>query len=302
MSAHNREIIACANRHTGLASAAVCAAVLLLSHSLSHGAETSLAIIGCGVQQSEDAPFVSPDYHFLPGDFVYFTFQVAGFGIKTNDSGDFRQISLVYEITPEDTKGVPLAAGEKGSVETSLQPEDKNWTPKRRAHFLLPSFIAAGEYKMHVAVRDLVANTEVARDLPFQIGGVRIQPSSTVAVENFHFYRREDDRQPLETPAYSPGDAVYARFDMVGYKLGPGNEYHLAYGLSALRPDGKPFIDQANAAELQESTFYPAQFVPGAIKVLTPRTAPRGAYVLTLTVRDLNSSESYQTKQVFSIE
>ncbi len=301
MSAHKREI-ASVNRHVRLSSGAVCLAALLLSHSLCQAAETSLAIIGSGVQQAEDAPFVSPDYHFLPGDFVYFTFQVAGFGVKSDDSGDTRQISLMYEITPEDAIGVPLAASEKGSIETFLQPEDKNWTPKRRAHFLLPSFTAAGEYKMHVAVKDLIANTEVARDLPFKIGGVKIQSSPSVAVENYHFYRGEDDRQPLDIPAYSPGDSVYARFDMVGYKLGPGNEYHLAYGLSVLRPDGKPFIEQANAAELQESSFYPAQFVPGNINLITPRTAPRGMYVLILTVRDLNSNETYQTKQAFSIE
>jgi hypothetical protein len=301
MSAHNRGS-ASVNRHVRVSRGAVCLAALLLSHSLCRAAETSLAIIGSGVQQAEDAPFVPADYHFLPGDYVYFTFQVAGFGVKSADNGDTRQISLIYEITPEDAQGVPLTAAEKGSVETPLQPEDKNWTPKRRAHFLLPSFVAAGEYKMHVAVKDLIANTEIARDFPFQIGGVKIQPSPAITVENCHFYRGENDRQPLDIAAYSPGDSVYARFDMVGYKLGPGNEYHLAYGLSVLRPDGKPFIDQANAAELQESSFYPAQFVPGNINVITPRTAPRGSYVLILTVRDLNSSETYQTKQAFSIE
>ncbi|MBV9499929.1 MAG: hypothetical protein JO138_11195 [Acidobacteriaceae bacterium] len=301
MSVHNRRFTSIP-RWFRPPTTAVCLTALLLSYCLCRAAEASLAIIDAGVQQSDDAPFVSTEYHFLPGDFVYFTFQVAGFRIKSDDSTETKQISLEYEVIPEDAKGVPLTAAEKGSIKDTLQPEDKNWTPKRRAHFLLPSFVAAGEYKLHVTVKDLIANTEVARDLPFLIGGVKIQPSPTITVENYHFYRREDDRQPLEVPAFSPGDSVYARFDMVGYKLGPDNGYHLGYGISVSRPDGKPFINQANAAELQASSFYPAQFVPGNINLTTPRNALRGEYVLVLTVRDLNSNQTYESKQAFSIE
>ena len=301
MSAHNWKI-ASNSRYFRLSSTAACLAALLLSHCFCRAAETSLAIIDAGVQQSDDAPFVSTEYHFLPGDFVYFTFQVAGFGIKPDESSEAKQISLEYEVVPEDTKGLPLTAAEKGSIKDSLQPEDKNWTPKRRANFLLPSFVAAGEYKIHVTVKDLIANTEVSRDLPFLIGGVKIQPSPTITVENYHFYRREDDRQPLDVPAFSPGDSVYARFDMVGYELGPDNGYHLTYDVSVTRPDGKPFLNQANAAELRASSFYPAQFIPGNINLTTPRNALRGEYVLLLTVRDLNSNQTYQSKQAFSIE
>ncbi len=301
MSAHNRKI-AVIPQYFRPSSTAACLTAFLLSHCLCHAAERALAIIDAGVQQSDDAPFVPTDYHFLPGEYVYFTFQVAAFGIKSDESTETKQISLEYEVVPEDAKGVPLTAAEKGSIKDSLQPEDKNWTPKRRAHFLLPSFVATGQYKVHVAVKDLIANTEVSRDLPFLIGGVKVQPSPTITVENYHFYRREDDRQPLEVPAFSPGDSVYARFDMVGYKIGPDNGYHLAYGVSVSRPDGKPFINQANAAELQASSFYPAQFIPGNINLTTPRNAPRGEYVLVLTVRDLNSNQTYESKQAFSIE
>lgn len=265
-------------------------------------AGSSLAIIDAGVQQSEDAPFVPPDYRFLPGDFVYFTFQVAGFSIKSNDANEVRRIALAYEVTPEDLNGFALTQPNSGTVQVELNPEDKNWMPKRRASFLLPSFLAAGEFRIHVAVKDLFANSEASKDFLFRIGGVKVQPSNTITVQDFHFLRQENDRQPLEVPAYRPGDAIYAIFEMVGYKIGPENQYHVAYGLTVLRPDGKPFLDQPKAADFQKSSFYPAQFVPGNFSVTTSADTSRGEYIIILTVRDLIGNQTYQTKQAFSIE
>lgn len=265
-------------------------------------AESQLAIIDAGVQASEDAPFVSADYQFLPGDYVYFTFQISGFKIKAEQRDEVHRIALKYEITPCDSKGVALSEAVHGGILTELSPEDKNWLPKRRVSFLLPSFIAAGEYHVHVAVEDVFGKAESSADFPFRVGGVPVQSSPTLAVENFHFFRREDDREPLKVPAYSPGDTVYARFDMAGYKLGTKNAYQLSYGLTVLRPDGKTFFEQPNAAQLESDSFYPAQFVPGTINLTTSPDASRGEYVIVLSVRDLIGNQSYQVKQAFSIE
>jgi hypothetical protein len=277
-----------------LVSALVCAC--------GNAAESSLAIVDAGIQQSEDAPFVPADYQFLPGDFVYFTFQIAGFSIKSDDANEVRRISLAYEVTPEDVSGLALTQPNSGTVQVDLNPEDKNWMPKRRVSFLLPSSIAAGEFRIHAVVKDAFANSEASKDIPFRIGGVKVKPSNAITVENFHFLRQENDREPLEVPAYRPGDTIYANFEMVGYKLGPENQYHVMYGLTVLRPDGKPFLDQPNAAELQKTSFYPAQFVPGNFSVTTSRDTARGEYIIILTVRDLIGTQTYQTKQAFSIE
>lgn len=259
-------------------------------------------MIDAGVQSSEDAPFVSAEYRFLPGDYIYFTFQIAGFKIKSEERDEVHRISLKYEIVPCDSKGVALTEAVSGGILTELGPEDKNWQPKRRASFLLPSFIAAGEYHVHVAVEDVFGKTETSADFPFRMGGVQVQPSSVLTIENFQFLRNEGDRQPLKVPAYSPGDTVHARFDMAGYKLGPKNEYQLSYGLAVLRPDGKPFLEDPKAAELQSDSFYPAQFVPGTIELTTSADTSRGEYVIVLTVRDLVGNQTYQAKQAFSVE
>lgn len=265
-------------------------------------AESSLAIVQAGVQPSDDAPFASPAYLFFPGDFLYFTFDVAGFTINSNPDNDTRRISLKYTITPEDSNSVALAPPAAGTIQAELNPEDKNWTPKRRANFHLPSFIPAGEYHVHVVVEDQFAKTQIAKDYPFRIGGIDIRRSPTLTVENFRFFRNPDDRQPLEVPAYSPGDKIYAKFDMVGYKIGQGNQYHVAYGLLVTRPDGKPFVQQPNAANLTDASFYPAQFVPGGLELTTPSNSEPGAYIIVLSVHDLVGNQTYQIKQSFSIE
>jgi hypothetical protein len=265
-------------------------------------AESQLAVVDAGVQASEDAPFVTTDYRFMPGEYVYFTFQIAGFAIKSEERGEVRRISLTYEVETQDANGVALAPSVSDKVQTDLSPEDKNWLPKRRASFLIPSFLAAGEYRVHVTVRDVFGKTEAAANYPFRVGGVGVQASPVLTVQNFGFLRSEGDREPLSVAAYRPGDTVYARFEMVGYKLGPNNAYDLSYGLTVLRPNGKPFFQDPKAAELRSDSFYPAQFLPGTIELTTTPDTARGEYVIILTVRDLIGNQTYELKRAFSVE
>lgn len=264
--------------------------------------DLALAIMQGGVQRAEDSPFAPADFEFLPGDYLYFTFHVAGFQIKSNDTGEIKTLSLQYKITPEDLNGVALAAPVEDKIAGEINKEDKTWTPVRRAMFLLPSFVASGEYRVHVVVKDLIAHTETSRDYPFRIGGTVIQSSKGIRCEHFEFLRSADDTKPVEVPAYNAGDTVYARFLMVGFKVDAGNKYRLAYGVKVLRPDGKSFLDEPKAAQIADESFYPAQFMPGDIQVTTPRDAMHGRYELVLTVRDLNSNQSFDSRQLFSIE
>jgi hypothetical protein len=264
--------------------------------------ESSLAIVDSGVQPSEDAPYVSRDYRFLPGDYLYFTFQISGFAIRSEEPDEVQKISLGYEVTPQDANGVALAPPTSGTIRTELNPEDKHWMPKRQVSFLIPSFVAPGEFRVHIQVKDLMANSETAREFPFYIGGTQIKPSSSITVENFRFLRNENDPEALEVPAYSPGDTVYARFDMVGFKIDSQNHYRLSYGLTVLRPDGTPFLQEPKAAELDANSFYPAQYLPGVVKLKTSSTTSRGGYIVVLTVRDELAGTTSQIRRAFSIE
>ncbi|MBV9303497.1 MAG: hypothetical protein JOY62_09830 [Acidobacteriaceae bacterium] len=264
--------------------------------------DRSLAIIEAGVQDSEDAPFVPSDYQFLPGEFVYSTFKIAGFTVKSEDRGAVERISLGYEVTPQDSKGIALASPTSGTIEVEVNPEDKNWMPMRRCSFLIPSYVAAGEFRIHVVAKDLFSGTEAAKDVPFRIGGTVVQLVDKVAVQNFRFLRQENDRHALDVAAYRPGDTVHISFEVIGYKLGPQNQYRLAYTVTVLRPDGKPFLPQPQTGELAASTFYPAQFVPANFNLTTSGDSARGEYIILLTIRDLIGNQFYQMREPFSLE
>jgi hypothetical protein len=235
--------------------------------------QNPLQIVSAGVESSEDAPFVAGNFRFLPGDYVYCQFQIAGYAVQKKEESEIRKISLTFQITPQDAKGVALTSATSGVIQEELSTEDKNWTPKRRAQFLLPSFVAAGDFHLHVVVKDLIGNASTSRDLPFHIGGTVVAPTENLTVQDFQFLRKEDDTEPLDVPAYAPGDTVYARFTMTGFRVGAGNEYQLSYGITVNRPDGKTYLNEPAAARLSDRSFYPVTFVPSNLSITTTRTS-----------------------------
>lgn len=261
-----------------------------------------LAVLNAGVESSEDAPFVSPNYQFFPGDFVYFSFQVAGFEKKENEETEAAELALSYEVTMSDARGIPLTKSESGEIKEPLHPEDKNWIPKRRASFLVPSFIAAGEYRIHVSVKDLFSGKTAAVDVPFQIGGPHVQPAENVDIQHFAFLRQEEGSAPLAIAAYRPGDTIFISFDATNFALAAGNRYRIGYGVLVLGPDGEPFLSAPKAAQLEDASFYPAQLLPCRVSILTKPSNTRGAYVVILTLTDLVSKKSKEVRKTFTLE
>lgn len=281
---------------------------LILSCSLLKAADPvalqdrSLSVVNAGVSDAEDSPFVSRGYRFLPGDFVYLTFQISGFAFKANEEQDTRAISLAYNVALKDSRGRALAIPVMGEVKTVLNPQDKNWLPKRRASFLIPPHVPAGEYRVHIQVKDLLSGKEAEADAPVEIGGEAVTPTNEIAVQRFGFFREEDGRKPLDVPAFQPGDTVYARFTIAGFTTGNGNAYDVAYGVKVVGPDGKTFIEDPSVARLRDASFYPAQFLPGDIKITTKASSMRGVYTLILTVHDLLSGATSDSRQTFTLE
>jgi hypothetical protein len=265
--------------------------------------ESKLAVIEAGAEDAEDAPFVAKDYRFLPGQTLYFEFDVAGFGIhETGGYFKVKHISLEYAAQPFDANNVALAPAVSGAIDEDLAPQDKNWLPKRRASFVLPTLAARGQYHVRVTVKDLVAKTEVSSDIPFLMNGARLTAGSGLTIENFRFLRSANDGAPLQVPDFRAGDTVYARFDVGGFKLGEGNAYDVAYGLKVLRPDGKTYLDAPQADDLRSKSFYPAPYVPGNVQITTSRNSSGGSYVLILTAHDAIGNQTYESRQSFQIE
>ncbi len=226
-----------------------------------HGrADDSLAVIEAGVQSSEDAPFVQADYRFQAGEFVYTTFQIAGFQAKRATEEQPRKVAMTYKVTPEDANGVALCPPVSDKIEEELNAEDKNWTPKRRVSFLIPSFVAAGQFQIHIVVNDLIGKAETSKVVPFRIGGIAVARNGMLSVQDFQFFRRENDRQPAEVPAYSAGDSVFVRFVMT--RLQGRRQERIPRFLSTLR-NAAGWQTLSRSSRCSRTCF--RQFLSGAI-------------------------------------
>lgn len=261
--------------------------------------EKKLIIENLTLAQSEDGVGVPADAAFLPGEVVYFSCRVAGYG-KTGE--DTQSMLLTYGIQARDPKGVPILPAETGKIANELAPEDKQWRPKIRYSISLPPLADSGRYEVQVTVKDEIAKIEAQATIPFLVQGRDVAPSETLTVRNFRFLRSEEDKNPLQVPAYRPGDMLWARFDMTGYKLGEKNQFDIEYGLKVLRPNGETSYEQPHAAAEKNEGFYPQRYTPGILSLSMPKNLNKGEYTLVLSVRDNLGAQSFEERYKFTVE
>jgi hypothetical protein len=271
--------------------------VLVLLAACLFADEPKLAVVQAEVHQSEDGPTMPSDATFGPGEPVYFNCRVSGF--KKNDD---ERISLTWTLEARDSRNVLLAPPESGKIAAELSPEDRKWLPKIRVTVMLPPLADSGSYKILIRVTDEQAKSTAEAETTFRVASRAVEPSDTLVIRNFRFLRTEEDAHPLEVAAYRPGDTVWARFDMTGYKLGEKNRFDVEYGVKALRPNGQVTYDQPRAADQKDETFYPQRYAPGILSLNLPKDLARGQYTLVLSVRDNLGAQSVETRQMFSVE
>lgn len=279
------------------------AAMLLAITPLHAQGAKDLGIASGQIESAEDGPPVSPNYEFLPGDFLYFEFEISGYKIdKTGEDGP-RHIRLAYSLRAEDGAGTLLAPPQEQKIEDEITQQDKDWTPKRRVSILLPSYAAYGTCRVRLTVQDLIAKTEIRRDYEFLLGGRKVNRSDSLAIQNVRFLRSDKDGPGLVVVDYRGGDTVWVRFDMTGFQIGAANVAELSYGVSVLRPDGKVIFQQERAATQKlDGLFYPPRVVPGELSVTTTPDLLHGEYSLVIRLRDEIGGKTAESLQKFRIE
>jgi len=271
---------------------------LLFSAAISlTAAPAPFAILKLAISDTEDGAIVPPSFTFVPGQFVFVSFEVGGYQVSPE-----RKLHLSYKVDAFDPKNVPLVETISNTLETTLSDEDKNWRPKMRQQILLPPLAGSGAYKIAIHVTDDLAKTTVSQEVTLQIRGHDVAPSDSLIIRNFHFYRGEEDRDPLAVAAYRPGDTLFARFDITGYKLAPRNGVDVDYGISVVARTGKDLFTQEEAAEEKSSSFYPKPYVPGSMNLNIYKDTRPGQYTIVFTARDHVGNQTYEAKENFTVE
>ncbi len=256
-----------------------------------------LTIIRAAIQDIEDGPAVPAGLVHVPGETLFFSFQVDGYRVSPED-----KVQISYQVDAFDSRGTRLVEAFSGKTDVTVSAEDKDWKPKVRRTIVVPPFADSGAYKIIASAKDEIGGTSATKELSFEVRGHAVEPSQTLVIRNVRFLRGEDDREPLAVAAYRSGDALWVKFDIVGYQFGSGNMVHVEYGIAIVAPSGKTVFSQPQAAVEEGGSFYPKRYVPGVMNLtIQPKTTP-GEYQVVITARDLVGNHTCETRDSFRIE
>jgi hypothetical protein len=225
---------------------------------------------------------------------------VAGFQTAVTGENQ-RSVKLSWQLRMMDSAGVAIVPTLSGRVEAPVFAQDKDWLPKFTHNFLIPPFYSSGAVRIEVQVEDEIAKVRTSMQLDLRVRGRDVQPSETLTARNTHFQRTETDASALDPAVYRPGETLWARFDITGYKYGPKNKFDVEYGLAILRENGEQVFAQPSAADDAHESFYPQHYVPGAISLNLDPMVPEGSYILVITMRDKVGEQSAEVRAPFQI-
>lgn len=247
--------------------------------------------------QLEDGPATTARPFFIPGETVFFRCEVQGYSLTRA-----REVSLSYELEPVDAQGIALTPPHRGKIASTLSEQDKNWLPVIRHSFVVPPYALSGEYRVRILVKDENAGTETRTDAAFAVQGRGIQPSAGLSLQNFGFYRGENETEPLRVAAYRAGDTLWARFDVTGYQLGEQNAVHISYGISITNAEGRVLYRQDPPTVDQSTSFYPKRYVSCLLNLhIQPDTRPQ-EFALVITATDHIGNQTQQSSHRFRVE
>ncbi len=271
--------------------------LLFLLASALWGAAVPLAVVRPTVSDRDGGAAVPGSFVHDPGETMFFSFQVDGFTASSTE-----RVHLSYKLDAFDPEGVRLMETVAAEIEETLAPEDKNWKPTIHHEILIPPLAESGDYKIVISVTDIIANATAAKEVPFTVRGRRVEPSATLVIRNIRFLRGEDDREALAKAAYRRGDAVWARFDMIGFKYGEGNSIDISYDVAVIAPSGKTIFTQPQAGTDRSQSFYPKRYLPAVFSLTTKADTRPGEYTLSITAHDGVGNQSFEARQSFTIE
>ncbi len=256
----------------------------------------ALAITRAQVERVEDGRPVLPPDTFTPGETVHFSFHVEGFTRKEN------AVKLRFEAHPQDPLGTALVAPIAGEENASLSVEDKDWQPKLRGSFTLPSIMSGGKCRILLTVADEQSSESASHESTFEVSGPFVEPRTSLGISDLRFYRTEEDERPLDVAAFRVAEEVHARFAVAGFRHDERGATDVSYGISIADASGRVLFEEPAAARDQAQDFYPKPFVPGVVSFHLQPGSPPGEYVLYIDATDRIGDQHARMQSRFRLE
>lgn len=249
----------------------------------------------------EGGPPLQAPVSFDPGELVAFRARLAGFRMAEVEFQRYR-VFLTYEISAFDFRGIPIGETRKDIINEAIHQEDKDWLPAIQHTLFLPPLAEFGDYEIRIRVRDEISQRQASFTLPFRVNGKQLPSLSSVSVLNFGFYRAEADRSPMPEGVYRPGNTLWARFDVAGFRIEEKNRFQVVCDVQVKNESGAVLFEQPEALREDASPEYPRRYVPGVFSLAIKPGTPKGRYFIAVIARDLLSDETAEESFPFSIE
>jgi hypothetical protein len=256
-----------------------------------------LEVVRPSIAQIDGGVAVPRGYEHVAGETLFFSCRIAGYAQTAEE-----KVHVTYSVQPFDPKGVPLTEIYKNEMVTDVAPQDKEWMPKISTEIQIPPLVGPGTYTILVKIEDLVSNTKAELNVPFGVRSKSVEPSDTLTVRNFQFLRDEDDSQPMQKAVYKGGDAVWTKFDVIGFKYGDKNRIDVSYVPSVISPSGKVLWRQDKPEVEQSESFYPKRYMAASMGINLLKNTTPGDYTIAVTITDAVGKQTYETKQTFTVE
>jgi hypothetical protein len=248
------------------------------------------------VSQSEDGPPLSGGESLSSGELAFFSFQVDGYKVNAGD-----KVNLTAHIQAFDPRGIPVAPRDEVVIGDGVSREDREWKPKVRSQLGVPPIPVPGNYTIRFDVTDQLTHQTASGETAFLVKGKTVAPGASLVIRNFGLYRTQDEETPLKVAAYRPGDMLWVRFDITGYKFGEQNSIDVSYDVAVLTGDGKQLFSQEEAAVEKSQAYYPQPWVPAEFNLSLQSTMNPGAYSVVITAHD-GSGQTAASKVPFQVE
>jgi len=260
-------------------------------------AAPALQIVRPVVAQSDGGDALPAGFKHVAGETMFFSCNISGFTKSPQD-----QIDLTFSIQAFDPKGIPVAEIYKGEAKEEVGPQDKNWLPKIETQIVLPEILQPGTYKIVVKTEDLLAKTSADLTVPFEVNGRDVPSSPTLIARDFRWYHNEDDQRPMSQAVYKPGDNMFMKFDITGYKYGENNKVDVSYVASLVLENGKTIWTQPEPATEQSQAYYPKPYVEGEFGISLNKDFKPGTYTMAVAIKDAVGKQNYEGKFQFIVQ
>jgi hypothetical protein len=260
-------------------------------------AAATLQLNGAVISQFEDGPPIGLGLKLVPGETAFFRFDAINY--FTSENG---KVQVTGHIQVVDPHGVLIVPQDDVVISTTLSQEDKDWKPRLRSQFQIPGIAPPGTYHVRFQAADEQSKQKASGEIAFEVDGHGPPPAKTLTVGPITFHRTAEEEAPLKVAAYRPGDTVWVRFDVTGYKYGEQNSIDVAYDVAVSAEDGKQLYAQQDAAVEKSQAFYPQPWIPGAFSLTLQPDMHPGIYSISVTARDAIGKQTQTTKADFKVE